>query len=205
MSIPVVLGFNVTVGDVTLDPEFMANGEATLDVSVQPILGMLLFGDPGGDPGGGGLDKIKDVINAALKQKKLGKCLNKIFGPGNILNNGNLPHIDTTHSVAEITQLTGGGAEAGATIQTPVPQTGPGTVSIATEDFYGHDTGPLYLQATYIHETGNILATQRLGNWNARPSPNPAIRGWDHDTGANLEDCVFGGIVQLNGSTTRNP
>lgn len=127
-----------------------------------------------------------------------------IFGPGNILNNSNLPTIDNTHSIAQISQITH--VTADGTIQTPVPASGPGTVLIASE-YFGPNPGvnPLYVTAIYVHETGNILATQLFGNAYARPSSNPALRGADGDTGQNFEDCVFGGIVASNGTVSRNP
>jgi hypothetical protein len=161
-----------------------------------------------GDGGGGGLS-VKNIINAALKLPNLGKCLNMIFGPGNILSNSNLPTIDNTHSTAQISQITGvaaRGETADGTTQTPVPVSGPGTVLIASE-YFGPNPGvsPLYVTAIYVHETGNILATQLFGNAYARPSSNPALRGADRDTGQNFEDCVFGGIVAANGTVSRNP
>ena len=65
------------------------------------------LGDSRGSGGcGSGKEKINRVVNQALQQSKLGECLNKIFGPGNILTNQNLPYLDTRKSQEEITKLT---------------------------------------------------------------------------------------------------
>ena len=171
---------------------FVDEGEGTI----------VSMGACGGDPAGV-QRSIKDVINAALKTPRLGECLNKIFGRGQILTNNNLPRIDTTVSKAEISRVTG--VSSDATIQVPVPASGSGTILMATEMFYGPDSSSRYVQAVYIHEKGNILAAQLLGGWNARPDNDPTLRNWDRDTGMNLEDCVFGGAVQHDGSVTRSP
>ena len=73
-------------------------------------------------------------------------------------------------------------------------------VLIPSEFFYNPTTTMNFLAATYIHETGNILASQRFRDFYHTPATNSRIRGLDSDTGAALEECVFGGLVQPNGS-----
>lgn len=129
------------------------------------------------------------MVNSALHQPKLSECLNKLFGPGNILNNQNLPILDTRQSEATISVDTK--AAAYATYATPVPATGRGTVLMASEYFnsIGSFEG---LQATFLHETANILAIQR----NQHPVPkNPAALLGDNDAGAALEECMYGHLV----------
>ncbi|MGD0007084.1 MAG: RHS repeat-associated core domain-containing protein [Terriglobia bacterium] len=146
-------------------------------------------GGAGGGCGTPGLQKIAQVVNSALHQPKLSECLNKLFGPGNILNNQNLPILDTRQSEATISVDTK--AAAYATYATPVPATGRGTVLMASEYFnsIGSFEG---LQATFLHETANILAIQR----NQHPVPkNPAALLGDNDAGAALEECMYGHLV----------
>jgi RHS repeat-associated protein len=147
-----------------------------------------------------GQQKIRQVVNLALHQQELSDCLNKIFGPGNILNNQNLPILDTRVSQAQINSQSRRLGVQG-TYQTPVPTSGRGTVQIPTELFYNPNTTMGFLAATFIHETGNILAIQMFGSSRYAQATNPAIVGLDRDTGAALEECVFGGLVRPNGST----
>jgi RHS repeat-associated protein len=147
------------------------------------------FGGGGGCGLTPGQQKIAHVVNSALQQTKLSECLNKLFGPGNILNNKNLPILDTTQSEATISVDTK--AAAYATFATPVPATGRGTVLMASE-YFNSIGSVLGLQATFLHETANILAIQR----NQSPHPSkPQGAGRDTDAGAALEECMFGGLV----------
>jgi hypothetical protein len=88
----------------------------------------------------------------ALHLPKLSDCLNEIFGPGNILNNQNLPELDTRVPEAAMDY-------AMATVKQPVPATGRGTVLIATESFNNPKSSNFALAAAYLHEVGNIMVT----------------------------------------------
>jgi RHS repeat-associated protein len=153
--------------------------------------------------GFGGVSRIPDIINLALHQRKLSKCLHAFFGPGNVLTNQNLPRVDTTLSEAQLSAQTGNSAgdTIGAT-QQPVPASGPGTVEIASEYFYGAGTTDIELAGTYLHETANILAYQTFtstryvqrpyqGPLGANPTPEQYLSS-DPDIGNQFEKCVFG-------------
>jgi RHS repeat-associated protein len=156
---------------------------------------------------GGAQQQIKAIINLALHEPKLSKCLNQIFGPGNILNNQNLPHVDTTQTSTQLTNyinslnpntpVSNPDLTTASTFATPVPATGQGTVFLASDYFYDSSTSDTFLAASYIHETGNILAIQR--NRSATAPNLPAMLG-DTDTGAALEYCIFGGSVKPDGT-----
>ena len=156
---------------------------------------------------GGGLQQIKSIINLALHVPKLGQCLNQIFGPGNILTNQNLPLVDTTQNSTQLGAYINGlnpntpaANPANAVVSTfavPVPASGKGTVLIASDYFYSPTSADNFLAASYLHETANILAIQ-LNSYHQ--AANPAPFGGDHDTGAALEECIFGGSVQHNGT-----
>ena len=144
----------------------------------------------------GGDKKKRDVINAALKQKNLAKCLNKWIGPGTILTNDNLPHIDASKDLP--------GAIAGQTDPNRVPETGHGTVEIDRGLFNGLPANDLFLVGTYLHETANVLAIQTFTN--VQPRGARALRGmrggppaegqknhpWDRDIGEQFEECLHG-------------
>ncbi len=157
------------------------------------------------DGGGGrrtlGQKKIAAVVNQALQQSDLADCLNqeRFFGPGTILTNQNLPFLDTRVSQPEIERrtLTPG---AQGTYETPVPATGRGTALIPTNLFYDPNSTMGFLSAKYIHEVGNILSIQRFGSENHTQALDPKIRRLDSDSGAALEECVFGGIVRQDGT-----
>jgi len=146
----------------------------------------------GGDPGSD--KKERDVINAALKQKNLAKCLNEFFGPGTILTNDNLPHIDASKDLL--------GGAAGRTVVDQVPETGRGTVQIDRGVFRDLPANDLFLVWTYLHETANVLAIQRFTNIQPRgararlgprggpPSAAQANHPWDSDIGQQFEECL---------------
>lgn len=147
--------------------------------------------------------RIASIVDLALHQPKLSQCLNAYFGPGNILSNQNLPKVDTTQSKAQLSAQTGNseGNTIGAT-QQPVPSSGPGTVEMASEYFYGSGTTNLQLAGTYLHETANILAYQTFTNTRyvqrpyqgplgANPKPSQYLNE-DPDIGVQFEKCVFG-------------
>ncbi len=148
----------------------------------------------GGDPPGD--KKKRDMINAALKQKNLAKCLNKFFGPGTILTNDNLPHIDASQDLP--------GARAGQTDANRVPETGRGTVEIDRGLFNGLPANDPFLVGTYLHETANVLAIQRFTSIQPRgarafrgPSGGPPTEAQrndrvDQDIGQQFEKCIFG-------------
>ncbi len=153
-----------------------------------------------GDFGNGGstVHKIKDIINAALKQLKLAECLNKFFGRGTILTNQNLPSIDATQSSAQL------GGSLG-TPKLPVPMTGKPTVYVASDVVAMG--GPLP-QQVYLHEVGNALADQlftNIPNQFQRAYQGPlggaptaeqirqrGLVGGDSDIGREFENCIFG-------------
>jgi len=173
-------------------------------------------GSSGGSGGGSG-SFINTVVNSALKQSKLGACLNKWVGPGTVLTNANLPIVDFRSSSAQLDQMLGAGGnqlQPGTlgTIQTPVPSTGPGTLYIASE-LWGNLNESMQ---TFIHETGNLLAIQQftstpgdpvgrafLGARGTAPGPgqvnDPFVN--DKDIGEQLQECVFGPPM-LNQSIT---
>jgi RHS repeat-associated protein len=112
----------------------------------------LMLPTPGvpGDPG----DKGRDVIDAALKEKNLSKCLHKFFGPGTILTNENLPRINASKDLS--------GGAVGQTDARRVPDVGRGTVQIAKSMFNSLSANDPFLTRTYLHETANALAIQRF-------------------------------------------
>jgi len=163
------------------------------------ILG-LLFGLPGGDS----LQRIKDIINNALKQAKLSECLNKWIGPGTVLTNANLPYINATQSSAQLSARRGANDVLG-TPDMPVPSTGRGTALVASDILGNTDLA----MRTYLHETANILAMQQFTNsgvtgndralLGARGTPPTGVQAWeaahppaDGDIGWQFELCVFG-------------
>src|SRR5437762_6780999 len=78
------------------------------DPNIYGNIGLLsLIQDPlrGGQSGGGTPQRIKDIINNALKQLKLSECLNKLIGPGMVLTNANLPYVNGTQSSAQLAIL----------------------------------------------------------------------------------------------------
>jgi RHS repeat-associated protein len=170
---------------------------------------------------GSGLNNnfINDVVNSALKKPKLGSCLNKWIGPGTVLTNANLPVVDFRSSSAQLDQMLrdeGYQVEPGTlgTIQTPVPETGSGTLYIASEDWGNFNDS----MRTFTHETGNILAIQQFTNapgdplgrafLGARGTPplNSQVNdSWgDPDIGEQLEECVYGPRT-VNQSITVHP
>jgi RHS repeat-associated protein len=167
-------------------------------------LELLGYGTYGHGSGGGA---IRSTINGALHQPNLSKCLHQFFGPGKILTNANLPYLDATLSVAQITSLTNtpAGLEATGTIAEPVPATGRGTVIVASENLGNLIQG----ERTYLHETANILAIQQftssgvtgvarafLGPRGGPPTSGQVFAqthpGNDPDIGRQFELCVFG-------------
>jgi len=144
-----------------------------------------LVGGVGGGGGGGGR-AIQRVIRLALSQVKLAKCLNRIFGPGNILNNENLPSLKLVPRSEVEKKTDDWGHNAIATYE--VPTAGRGTVLFGQEYFNDARVTDIMRAATYTHEVGNILSVQRFGDPRAKSDPS-----LNHsDTGANLENCVFG-------------
>ncbi len=146
------------------------------------------FGDTGGDK------KKRDVINAALKQKNLSKCLNKYFGPGTILTNENLPHVDASKDLP--------GGQAGHTVVDQVPDTGRGTVEIDRGIFTSLTAQDPFLVGTYLHEVANLLAIQRFTNVPKGDRARRGARGgppgagqrnhpWDPDIGQQFEECLY--------------
>jgi len=151
--------------------------------------------DRGGAQGGGPGQKKKDLINAALKQKNLSKCLNEFFGPGTILTNDNLPRIDASKDLP--------GGDVGHTVVDQVPETGRGTVQIDRGIFTSLPAADPFLVGTYLHETANVLAIQRFTH--VQPRGARALRGarggppgeaqrthpWDRDIGQQFEECLY--------------
>lgn len=199
LGIPVLIGFNVTPGAVTIDPEFMATGLVSQDFTVTPIYGSAfglfdLGSGAGASQGGGG--KARDVIKAALGQKNLSTCLHKFFGPGKILTNSNLPSINATEN------LTNGAA--GQTRASEVPDTGRGSVYIDKGIFTSLSANDPFLVGTYLHEVANVLAIQLFTNvqprWaRARMGPRGTYPTQDQindptgdpDIGQQFEECIF--------------
>lgn len=189
-------------GDYNLDDLLGKAAQGEKDVSSSPIYGEFLL-DPGFAQFGLGPQKIARIVNLGLHQTRLSGCLHNALQRGSsiILSNSNLPTVNTTMSQADLASLTRN-PNTMATYQTRVPQNGSGTVLIASEEFNNPSSSDLYLAATYVHETGNILAVQIYNNaYHASPQ-NPAAFGGDTDTGAALEECVFGGYVNQNGSVS---
>jgi hypothetical protein len=149
-------------------------------------------GDSIGRGGGGNSSgKAGDVINAALKEKNLSKCLHKFFGPGTILTNANLPRIDASQDLPGV----------GQTDARQVPDTGRATIQIDRGTFSSLAANDPFLVGTYLHETANALAIQRFTNIQPRSArarrgplggpPSPAQAGaFDKDMGNQFEDCI---------------
>jgi RHS repeat-associated protein len=152
-----------------------------------------------GDPAGGGGEtpqKIKDIVNTALKHPRLSKCLNELFGPGTILTNENLPKVDATKDLP--------GATVGRTDPKQVPETGRATVQIDRGIYRGLPASDPLLIGTYLHEVANALAIQRFtdvfpgedrwmraylgpqGNWPSKEQ----LENYDQDIGAQFEKCL---------------
>jgi hypothetical protein len=139
-----------------------------------------------------------DIIENALKNKNLCRCLNKYFGPGVKLTALNAPRIAFTQPLA--------GGAAGQTNANQVPDTGLAIVNIDPGIFNlaANDT---YLIDTYLHETANALAIQQFTNvfprgararMGARGGPPTAAQrhggnvGIDSDIGEQFEECLHG-------------
>jgi len=137
--------------------------------------------------------KKQDLIKAALATKNLSSCLHKFFGPGNILTNANLPHIDASQNLE--------GARAGQTDPAMVPDTGPATIQIDKGIFTSLSATDPFLIGTYLHETANALATQRFIQYTKAtrayagplggPPTNDQLNSFDHDIGNQFEKCIF--------------
>jgi hypothetical protein len=193
-------GFDPTCGGQSLDWGFGVLPGPCANYPTNPTF-------PGDGRGLGGGGRIKGIINGALHQSNLSKCLHQFFGPGDILTNANLPYLDGTLSAAQITSLTNtpAGQEATGTIAEPVPATGRGTAIVASENLGDLIQG----ERTYLHETANILAIQQftssgvtgdaralLGPRGGPPTAdqvyNQTHAGNDPDIGRQFELCVFG-------------
>jgi hypothetical protein len=62
---------------------------------------------------------------------------------------------------------------------------------------------PVLITASQVHEIGNAL--EYLTGNSGRERLGPALAAFDPDDGIALEDCVFGGRVNLNGTITQHP
>jgi RHS repeat-associated protein len=180
------------------------NGDASSCASV--AVDVTCFGDdPGGgdgpgrgpedETGGGGgnppKEKAKKIVKFALSQEKLDDCIRQIFEGKATLTAKNRPFILRT----DLSFLGEG------TVGAPVAVVGRGIVGIDTRAFDNTQSSIKYLSAVYLHEAGNILARKLFGNSFARPA-TPDVQelfGGDLDTGANLENCAFGGQVLPSG------
>jgi hypothetical protein len=120
---------------------------------------------------GGGLERIKEIINNALKQPKLSECLNTWIGPGTVLTNQNLPYLNGTVSGAELSSLRGREHVIG-TVELPAPTAGRGTVLLASAILPNMDLSV----RTYLHETANLLAIQQF--WSQRRRESRPWPGW---------------------------
>jgi len=150
---------------------------------------------PEDETGGGGgnppKEKAKKIVKFALSQEKLDDCIRQIFEGKATLTAKNRPFILRT----DLSFLGEG------TVGAPVAVVGRGIVGIDTRAFDNTQSSIKYLSAVYLHEAGNILARKLFGNSFARPA-TPDVQelfGGDLDTGANLENCAFGGQVLPSG------
>ena len=166
------------------------------------------FGDRDRSQQGRGGDRtpqrIKDIVNAALKQTRLSECLNEWFGPGTILTNANLPCLDVRQSSGQITDIVG--RPAIGTPKQPVPPSGRGTVLVGSDVYMNPLVGNSFIADIYLHETANILAYQRFTNvpYLDRPFRGPLggpptaeqnaerRQGGDADIGKQFENCLEG-------------
>jgi RHS repeat-associated protein len=144
-----------------------------------------------------GSEKVKQIVNTALAHPRLQECINSIFISGISVTAQNRPWIDASRDL---------GAEGGLdTVGTVSVWTGRGTVAI-DRDYYNDPASSIqFLAATYIHELGNYLANGVFQDAYARPLIDARLLDLffgDTDTGANLENCVFGGRVEQSGSVT---
>jgi hypothetical protein len=184
--------------------DFADRGEISLTGVTFLGGGSYFQGEQSGGGGGGGAQRIKDIINNALKQAKLSECLNKWIGPGTVLTNANLPYLNATQSSAQLSARRGAQNVLG-TPDMPVPSTGRGTALVASDILGNTDLA----MRTYLHETANILAMQQFtssgvtGNdralRGARGTPATGVQAWeaahppaDGDIGWQFELCVFG-------------
>jgi RHS repeat-associated protein len=183
------------------------NGDASSCASV--AVDVTCFGDdPGGgdgpgrgpedETGGGGgnppKEKAKKIVKFALSQEKLDDCIRQIFEGKATLARANRPLIVATH-------LSWLDSPRGPAVGAVVATQGRGKVGIDVREFYSPESSTKYLSAIYVHEVGNLFSLRIFGSGGARPAAPrvQSIFGGDEDTGANLENCVFGGRVLPNG------
>jgi RHS repeat-associated protein len=99
-----------------------------------------------------------------------------------------------------------GGATPGKTAFGYTPPNAPYLNWIASDYVQNPSVSPIFNLANQIHETGNSIAgviAQKFHGY-VRPKPlNPGPFEGDTDSGAALEECVFGGAV-LPGGTVRH-
>jgi len=156
---------------------------------------------------GGGSRTELSIINLALNQPKLSKCLATYFGSAVVLNSQSAPSINTGKTSTELGQYTDSSwSDVSGTPEQPVPARGQGngTVLIANDYWNSASTTDVQLQGTYLHETANILAYQLFTNVRYTQRPFQGELGGapsyeqlhntdrDPDIGAQFEKCVFG-------------
>lgn len=172
----------------------------------------LAFLQGGGAVGGGGALSVpltpKNVKLLFYLQYggRFNNCIREVFGAdsGDIPQQtlANAPALNVSYTQQQLTMMAGGPA-----VGWNAPSLGAhGTVYEASDTIF-HASGPNTLNAifgTFAHETGNIL-DERMnppGTTNGQPygktygDPNDPQ---DQDTGAQVEECIFGSLQYPNG------
>jgi RHS repeat-associated protein len=162
-----------------------------------------------GGGGGGGIPLTPQNIKKLfylLYGKMLNDCIQNVFGadaanvPQQTLQNS--PNLDTRLSEAQLSKAFGFPNVVGENN----PHLGPnGTVYIASNKFHANGPNELnFIFGTFAHETGNILDE----TLNPPGTTGGQIYGktygdlnddYDTDTGAQIEECIFGALQGING------
>ena len=138
--------------------------------------------------------------------KKLNDCISKVFGAAAFQTLGeqtldNAPILDATRTEADLTRSHPGVEPGNVVVGTINPSNmytgGYGVIYISNELF--HSTGSNAMNAiygTYTHELGNLLDFRLYGDPKTThygdATVDPKDPNKDHDTGSQLEKCVFG-------------